>query len=74
MLSTKAHARSLITGNDDVIDEAWQRRDAANEEGGNGAPVAGKLGVVAVDAMEVVHVGHRDVATANNVIAMTQAR
>jgi hypothetical protein len=56
----------------DVLDEPRERRDAANEEGDNGAPVAGQLGVVAVDAMEVVHVRHGDVATADNVVAEKQ--
>lgn len=59
-----AHAR----GND-VVDEAGEWGDGADEEGGDGAPVGGVSGRVAVDTVEVVHVGYGHVTTSDDVVA-----
>ena len=58
------------TRNDDVVDKARKRRDAADEESQHGTPVAGELGRVAVDAVKIVHVGNGNVAAADNIVAM----
>lgn len=58
-----------MTSHNDVVDEAWEGRNAANDEGEDGTPIRSIFGRVAVDAVEVVHVGHRHVATSDNEIA-----
>jgi hypothetical protein len=62
-----AHARY-----NDVVDEAGEWGDAADEEGGDGAPIASKPGRVAVDAVEVVHVWYGHVTASDNVVAVTR--
>jgi hypothetical protein len=52
----------------DVVDEAGERGDAADKEGSDGAPVASEFGRIAVDAVEVVHVGYGHITASNNVI------
>lgn len=47
-----------MASHNDVVDEAWERRNTANYEGEDGAPIRRIFGRVAVDAVEVVHVGH----------------
>ena len=69
MLTTRRDASRAHTRYDNVVDEAGEWRDAADEEGGDGAPVAAISGRVAVDAVEVVHVGYGYVATSNDVVA-----
>ena len=70
MLTTGRNPRLTHTRHDDVVDEAWKWRDRANEEGGDGPPVAGVARGVAVYAVEVVHVGDGDVAAADDVVAV----
>jgi len=62
-----AHARY-----NNVVDEAGERGDAADEEGGDGAPVASVSGRVAVDAVEVIHVRYGHVAAPDNVVAVAR--
>ena len=69
MLTTRRDAGLAIARCNDVVDEAGEWGDAADEEGGNGAPVAGVSGRVAVDAVEVVHVGYGHVTTSDDVVA-----
>jgi hypothetical protein len=69
VLTAHRDAGLAITRYNDVVDEAGERGDAANEEGGDGAPVASVSGRVAVDAVEVVHIGYRHVTASDNVIA-----
>lgn len=84
MLSSHGHTRHrrchgrpvrrLITRLDDVVDEARQRRDAADEEGRDGAPIAAELGRVAIDAVEVVHVRHRHARASHDVVADSERK
>lgn len=54
---------------DDVVDKAGKRRGAANEEGNHSTPVGTPFLGVPVDAVEVVHVRHRDFAASENIVA-----
>ena len=69
MLTTRRDAGLATAGYNDVVDEAREWGDAADEEGGDGAPVAGVSGRVAVDAVEVVHVGYGHVTTSDDIVA-----
>jgi hypothetical protein len=69
MLTAQRDAGLAIARCNDAVDEARERGDAADEEGGNGAPVASVSGRVAVDAMEIVHVGYGHVTAPDNVVA-----
>ena len=69
MLTTRRDASLAITCFDDVVDEAGEWGNAADEESDDGAPVCGVLGRVAIDAMEVVHVGYGHVATSDDKVA-----
>ena len=69
MLTTRRDAGLAHARYNDVVDEAGEWGDAADEEGGDGAPVAGVFGRVAVDAVEVVHVGYGHVTTSDDVVA-----
>ena len=53
----------------DVVDEAGEWGDAADEEGDDGAPIGSVSGRVAVDAVEVIHVGYGHVTASDNVVA-----
>jgi hypothetical protein len=72
VLTAQRDAGLAITGYNNVVDEAGERGDAADEEGDDGAPVASVSGRVAVDTVEVVHVGHGHVTASDNVV--TEAR
>ncbi len=72
MLTANGNAGRATAGFDDVLDEAGKRRGAADEEGGDGAPVAGEFGRVAVDAVEIVHVRYRHVAASDNIVAVAR--
>ena len=72
MLTAKRDLGRLATCYDNVVDEAGERGDAADEEGGDGAPVATESGRVAVDAVEVVHVGYGHITTSDDVVAVTR--
>lgn len=54
---------------DNIVNKARKRGDAANEEGNHSTPVGSPFLRVAVDAVEVVHVRHRDFAASENVVA-----
>jgi hypothetical protein len=58
--------------NDDAVDEAGKRGNAADEEGCYGAPVGSELRRVAVNAVEVVHIGYGNVAASDDVVAIGQ--
>jgi hypothetical protein len=69
VLTAQRDAGLAIARYNDVVDEAGERGDAADEEGDDGAPVASVSGRVAVDAMEVVHVGYGHVTASDDVVA-----
>lgn len=60
-----ASATSLL----DVVDKSWKGWKAADEESSDCTPVGAKLGRVAVNAVEVVHVGDGHFAASNDVVA-----
>jgi len=53
----------------DAVNEAWEWRCKAHDEGYDGAPVGSVARRVAVYTVEIVHVGHGNIATACNVVA-----
>jgi hypothetical protein len=53
-----------------AVDEAGERRREAHDECNDTAPVGGVPGRVAVHAVEVVHVGDRDVAATSDVVTL----
>ncbi len=69
MLTTRRDAGRAHARYNDVVDEAGEWGDAADEEGGDGAPVASVSRRVAVDAVEVVHVGYGYVTTSDDEVA-----
>ena len=69
MLTTRGDAGCAKARYNDVVDETGEWGDAADEEGGDGAPIAAVSGRVAVDAVEVVHVGYGHVTTADDEVA-----
>ena len=69
MLTAHRDAGLATARCNDVVDEAGERGDAADEEGGDGAPVATVSARVAVDAVEVVHVGYGHVTASDDVVA-----
>jgi hypothetical protein len=68
VLAARRDAGLAIARFNDVVDEAGERGDAADEEGGDGAPVATVSGRVAIDAVEVVHVGYGHVTASDDVV------
>ena len=68
-LTTKGDTCGGSTGDGDAVYEAGKRRNATDEESENGAPVAAPSAVIEIDALEVVHVWYRDIATSNNEVA-----
>ena len=69
MLTTLTNTGSPVTRSNNAIHEPRKRRDAANQERGDGAPVGGEFGRVAVDAVEVVHVWYGDVTASDDEVA-----
>ena len=69
MLTTCRDAGRAHAGYDDVVDEAGEWGDTADEEGGDSTPVGGVSWRVPVDAVEVVHVRYRHIATSDDVVA-----
>ena len=57
-LTAGGHAGLLPARNDDIVDEAGERRNAADKEGRYSPPIASPPGRVAIDAMEIVHIGN----------------
>lgn len=74
VLTTQGDAGRFITGCNDVVDKAGQRGDAADNEGGDGAPVTTISGRVAVDAVEIVHVGYGHVTASDDVVAAARQK
>ena len=74
MLTTQGYAGLFTACYNDVVGEAGKRGNAADEEGGDGAPVGGKFGRVAVDTVKVVHVRYGHVPTSDDVIAAARDR
>ena len=70
MLAAQRDAGLAVARDDDVADEAGQRRRAADEEGGESAPVGGEPRRVAVDAVEIVHGRYGNPAAADDVVAV----
>jgi len=68
VLTAQRDAGLAIAGYNDVVDEAGEWGDAADEEGDDGAPVASVSGRVAVDTVEVVHVGYGHVTASDNIV------
>lgn len=70
MLTTWRDLGRLTTRHNDVVDEARERGDAADEEGDDGTPVARVSGRVAVHAVEVIHVGYGHVTLSDDEVAV----
>jgi hypothetical protein len=70
MLTANRDASLLTTSFNNVVDEAGERGDTADEESRNSTPVAGELGRIAVHAMEVVHVWYGDVSTSDDIVTV----
>lgn len=69
-LTADGHAGLLPARDDDIVDEARQWRNAADEEGGDSPPIATPSGGVAVDAMEIVHIGNRYLPTSYDIVTI----
>ncbi len=72
VLTPRRHASLASTRNDNVVDEAGKRRNTADEKGDYGAPIAAEFGRVAVHAMEIVHVGNRNLPASDDVVAVAE--
>jgi hypothetical protein len=72
VLTAQGDAGRAIARYNDIVDEAGERGDTADKEGSDGAPVASESGRVAVDAVEVVHVGYGHVTASDDVIAVAR--
>lgn len=72
MLTAQRDAGLLTACYNDIVDKTWERGDAADEEGGDGTPVAGVSGRVAVHAVEVVHVGYGYVTASDDEVAVAR--
>lgn len=72
MLTTQRHTGSAMPCNNNIVDEAGERRDAADEKGDNGTPITSKFWRIAVDTVEVIHVGHGNSATPDDVVIGNQ--
>jgi hypothetical protein len=68
VLTANRDACLLPTSYNNVVDEAGEGGDAANEEGGDSAPVAGELGRVTVDTVEVVHIGYGNSSATDDIV------
>jgi hypothetical protein len=68
VLSAERDAGGAVAGDNDVVHETGEGRDAPDEEGGHGAPIGGEFRRVAVHAVEVVHVRHAHAAAAHDVV------
>ena len=68
MLAAQRYTSRFSTRGGNVIHESWQRWDTADEEGHQSPPVRGESRRVPVDAVEVVHVWHRDVASPHEIV------
>lgn len=69
MLSAQRDTGRAMARNNDVVDEAGKRRDAANQEGGYRTPVGRKTWGVTINAVEVVHVRYGDATPAHDIVA-----
>lgn len=74
MLTAQRNAGRVTARLNDVVNEAGERGDTADEEGGDGAPVASKFGRVAINAMEVVHIWYGHVAASDNIVTVVRDR
>ena len=72
MLTTGRDAGRLTTRNNDIVDEARERGNAADEEGDHGTPIARVSGRVAVHAVEVIHVGYGYVTLSDDEVAVAR--
>ena len=69
MLTSRRDTGRAIARYIDIVDEAGEWGNGADEEGGDCAPVASVPRRVAVDAVEVVHVGYGHMTTSDDVVA-----
>ena len=69
MLTAYGDLGGALACYNNVVDEAGKRGNTADGEGSDGTPVGAELGRVAVDAVEVVHVGHGHVTASDDVVA-----
>lgn len=74
MLAADRNAGRAATGYDDIVDEAREWWNAADEESRHSPPVGGKFRRVTVDAVEIVHVRDRHIAASNDEIAVAPKR
>lgn len=74
MLTTSGNTGLAITSHNDVVGETWKRRDTTDEECSNGTPIGGEFGRVAVNTVEVVHIGYGDIAASDDVVAVAQKK
>lgn len=74
MLTANRNAGRAATSYDDIVDEAREWWNAADEEGRYSTPVAGEFRRVAVDAVEIVHVGNRHITASDNEVAVAREK
>lgn len=72
MLTTQRNGSRTATSHHDVVHEARQWRNTANEKGSNGSPIGCKFFMVAIDAVEVVHIWDRHITASDNVVTVKQ--
>jgi hypothetical protein len=72
VLTAQRDAGLLTTRYNDIVDEARERGNAADEEGDDGTPVASISGRVAVHAVEVIHVGYGHVTASDDEVTAAQ--
>jgi hypothetical protein len=66
VLACKRHAKITLS---DAVYEPGQRRSDSDDECHDRTPIRSKLGRVAIDTIEVVHVWYRNLATASDIVA-----
>ena len=70
MLATQRNAGRAVARYLNIVDEAGEWRNGPEKEGDNGTPIGCVLGRVAIDAVKVIHIGHRDILTSDNKVAV----
>jgi hypothetical protein len=74
VLTAHRYAGLAIACCNDVVDEARKRGNAADEEGGDSAPITGVFGRIAVHAVEVVHVGYGHITSSDDIVAAARKK
>lgn len=70
MLTASRNTGASTTSNLNIVDEAGKGRNTADDEGRDCTPVACEFGRIAIDAVEVVHIGDGHVTSSNDVVAI----